>query len=160
MDFLAIHAQAKPDALAQVEGDRRLTWRELLERRNRLANSLVKQGVGRGEHVIIYGAQLARVPPGFRRDPRRQRRADPDESPPGGRRGALHPRALRRRGGVRRWTVSGDGGRGPEPRPAGYVSGSLWVPSAGRGRRVSTSYWTAAAPSRRRSIQRKASAAS
>jgi len=54
LDFLAIHAQAKPDALAQVEGDRRLTWRELLERRNRLANSLVKQGVGRGEHVIIY----------------------------------------------------------------------------------------------------------
>jgi acyl-CoA synthetase (AMP-forming)/AMP-acid ligase II len=54
LDYIAIHAQAKPDALAQIEGDRRLTWRELLERRNRLANALVKRGVGRGEHVIIY----------------------------------------------------------------------------------------------------------
>src|SRR5262249_57738190 len=31
-----------------------LRWRALLERRNGLASSLVKQGVGRGEHVIIY----------------------------------------------------------------------------------------------------------
>src|SRR5215475_7177619 len=54
MDYVAIHAQSKPDAVAQIEGDRRLTWRALLERRNRLASSLVKQGVGRGEHVIIY----------------------------------------------------------------------------------------------------------
>jgi fatty-acyl-CoA synthase/long-chain acyl-CoA synthetase len=54
VDYIAIHAQGKPDALAQIEGDRRVTWRELLERRNRLANALVKQGVGRGEHVIIY----------------------------------------------------------------------------------------------------------
>ena len=48
MDYIAIHAQSKPDALAQIEGDRRLTWRELLERRNRLADALVKHGVGRG----------------------------------------------------------------------------------------------------------------
>ena len=54
MDYIAIHAQSKPDALAQIEGDRRLTWRELLERRNRLADALVKHGVGRGEHVIIH----------------------------------------------------------------------------------------------------------
>ena len=54
MDYVASHAQSKPDAVAQIEGDRRLTWRELLERRNRLASSLVKQGVGPGEHVIIY----------------------------------------------------------------------------------------------------------
>ena len=54
MDYVAIHAQSKPDAVAQIEGDRRLTWRALLERRSRLASSLVKQGVGRGEHVIIY----------------------------------------------------------------------------------------------------------
>ena len=54
MDFVALHAQSKPDAVAQIEGDRSLTWRELLERRNRVANALVKQGVGRGEHVIIY----------------------------------------------------------------------------------------------------------
>jgi len=54
VDYVAIHAQSKPDAVAQIEGDRRLTWRALLERRSRLASSLVKQGVGRGEHVIIY----------------------------------------------------------------------------------------------------------
>ena len=54
MDYVSIHAQSKPDAIAQIEADRYLTWRELLERRNRVASSLVKQGVGRGEHVIIY----------------------------------------------------------------------------------------------------------
>ena len=54
MDYVSIHAQSKPDAVAQVENDRSLTWRELLERRNRAASALVKQGVGRGEHVIIY----------------------------------------------------------------------------------------------------------
>jgi len=54
LDFVALHAQSNPDAVAQIEGDRYLTWRELLERRNRLANALVKQGVGRSEHVIIY----------------------------------------------------------------------------------------------------------
>jgi fatty-acyl-CoA synthase/long-chain acyl-CoA synthetase len=54
LDFVSIHAQSKPDAVAQIEGQRRVTWRALLERRNRVANSLVKQGVGRGEHVIIY----------------------------------------------------------------------------------------------------------
>jgi acyl-CoA synthetase (AMP-forming)/AMP-acid ligase II len=54
LDFVSIHAQAKPGAIAQIEEDRRLTWRELLERRNRLAGALVKRGVGRGEHVIVY----------------------------------------------------------------------------------------------------------
>jgi fatty-acyl-CoA synthase/long-chain acyl-CoA synthetase len=54
LDFVSIHAQSKPHAVAQIEEDRRLTWGELLERRNRLANALVKQGVGRGEHVIVY----------------------------------------------------------------------------------------------------------
>ena len=54
MDFVSIHAQAKPDAVAYIEEDRRWTWRELFERRNRVANSLVKAGVGRGEHVIVY----------------------------------------------------------------------------------------------------------
>jgi len=54
LDFVSIHAQSKPDAVAQIEDARCVTWRELLDRRNRLANSLVKQGVGRGETVIIY----------------------------------------------------------------------------------------------------------
>ena len=54
MDFVALHAQSQPDATAQIEGDRSLTWRQLLERRNRVANALGKLGVSRGEHVIIY----------------------------------------------------------------------------------------------------------
>jgi len=54
LDFVSIHAQSKPDVVVYIEDDRRWTWRELLERRNRLANSLVKAGVGRGEHVVVY----------------------------------------------------------------------------------------------------------
>jgi len=54
LDYVALHAQSKPDAIAQIEGDRRVTWRELSDRLNRVASALVKQGVGRGEHVIIY----------------------------------------------------------------------------------------------------------
>jgi len=54
LDFVSLHAQSKPDAVAQIEEDRRLTWRELLSRRNRVASALAKLGVGRGEHVIVY----------------------------------------------------------------------------------------------------------
>jgi acyl-CoA synthetase (AMP-forming)/AMP-acid ligase II len=54
LDFVSLHAQSKPDAVAQIEDDRRLTWRELLSRRNRVAGALAKLGVGRGEHVIVY----------------------------------------------------------------------------------------------------------
>jgi len=41
LDFVSIHAQSKPDTVVYIEDDRRWTWRELLDRRNRLANSLV-----------------------------------------------------------------------------------------------------------------------
>ena len=54
MDVVAIHAQAKPDAVAYVEDARRWTWRELLDRRNRLASSLTKLGLARGETAIVY----------------------------------------------------------------------------------------------------------
>jgi long-chain acyl-CoA synthetase len=54
LDFVSLHAQSKPDAVAQIEGDRRLTWRELLARRNRVAGALAKLGVDRGDHVIVY----------------------------------------------------------------------------------------------------------
>ena len=35
MDVLAAHAQRAPDALALIEGERRLTWRAFVDRRNR-----------------------------------------------------------------------------------------------------------------------------
>jgi len=54
LDVVAVHAQAKPDAVAYVEDARRWTWRELLDRRNRLASSLTKLGLARGETAIVY----------------------------------------------------------------------------------------------------------
>jgi fatty-acyl-CoA synthase/long-chain acyl-CoA synthetase len=54
VDFVAIHAQSKPDDVVFIEDDRRWTWRELLDRRNRLANSLSQLGVGKGDNVIVY----------------------------------------------------------------------------------------------------------
>src|SRR5207302_848754 len=39
VDTLAAHAAAKPDAPALIEGERRLTWREYLDARNRLAHA-------------------------------------------------------------------------------------------------------------------------
>jgi len=54
LDVVAVHAQAKPDALAYIEDARRWTWRELFDRRNRLASSLTKLGLARGETAIVY----------------------------------------------------------------------------------------------------------
>ncbi len=54
MDALAAHAQATPGALALIEGERRLTWRDFVDRRNRLANALRELGVAKGERVIVY----------------------------------------------------------------------------------------------------------
>src|SRR3990167_396371 len=54
MDVLALHAQRTPDAPALIEGERALTWRAFVERRNRIANALRGLGVGRNEHVIVY----------------------------------------------------------------------------------------------------------
>jgi len=54
LDVVAVHAQAKPDAVAYVEDARRWTWRELFDRRNRLASSLTKLGLARGETAIVY----------------------------------------------------------------------------------------------------------
>ncbi|PYM32176.1 MAG: hypothetical protein DME15_14940 [Candidatus Rokuibacteriota bacterium] len=54
MDVLAAHAQRAPDALALIEGERRLTWRAFVDRRNRLASALRGLGVAKGAHVILY----------------------------------------------------------------------------------------------------------
>ena len=49
-----MHAAKQPDAIALVEGDRSLSWREMVARRNRLAHGLLGLGVRPGEHVAIY----------------------------------------------------------------------------------------------------------
>jgi len=54
LDFVSLHAQSKPDAVAQIEEDRRVTWRELLERRNKVAGALAKRGVAAG-HILADG---------------------------------------------------------------------------------------------------------
>ena len=104
-DLYEIVADAVPDRLALVAGDRRLTYAQLDERANRFAHHLLEHGVEPGDKVAIYswdraewveamlGTYKARaVPinvnyryraaadhhrrPAARRDPRHQGRAD------------------------------------------------------------------------------------
>ncbi|PYM14688.1 MAG: hypothetical protein DMD81_17145, partial [Candidatus Rokuibacteriota bacterium] len=53
VDVIALHAQARPSGVALIEGERRLAWAELFERRNRLASSLTRLGVAQGAHAVI-----------------------------------------------------------------------------------------------------------
>lgn len=52
-DFLRRAVQVYPDKTAVVDGDLRLTYRQLAERVNRLANALLGLGVTRGERVCM-----------------------------------------------------------------------------------------------------------
>ena len=54
MDVIAAHAERQPERAALIEGDRRLSWAELRDARNRLAHSLVGLGISPGEHVVLY----------------------------------------------------------------------------------------------------------
>jgi acyl-CoA synthetase (AMP-forming)/AMP-acid ligase II len=54
MDVIAAHAQAKPDAPALIEGERVMSWRDLLSARNRLANALAALGIGPDTHLAIH----------------------------------------------------------------------------------------------------------
>ena len=54
-DLFEHAVDAVPDRLALIVGDRRLTYRELDERANRLAHHLATEGIGNGDHVGIYG---------------------------------------------------------------------------------------------------------
>ena len=53
-DLYECLCDARPGAEVLVAGERRLTRRELDERANRLAHHLVRQGIGRGDHVGVY----------------------------------------------------------------------------------------------------------
>jgi acyl-CoA synthetase (AMP-forming)/AMP-acid ligase II len=61
MDFLARPADAHPDRPALIEGDRRLSWREYRDRRNRLAHALADLGLKAGEHVVVYAHNALEV---------------------------------------------------------------------------------------------------
>ncbi|PYN18262.1 MAG: hypothetical protein DME05_01485, partial [Candidatus Rokuibacteriota bacterium] len=54
VDLVSRHAAAQPDKPAVIEGERRLTWREYHEQRNRLARGLVGLGLAPGEHAALY----------------------------------------------------------------------------------------------------------
>ena len=61
MDILARHAAAQPDKAAIIDGERRWTWREYHERRNRLARALAGLGLTAGEHAVLYAHNAAEV---------------------------------------------------------------------------------------------------
>lgn len=53
-DFLELSARRSPEKIALVCGRKRLTYREIEERANRLAHSLIAQGVKRWDRVAIF----------------------------------------------------------------------------------------------------------
>src|SRR5262245_55844712 len=53
-DLFESLTDALPDRTALVTGERRLTFRQLDERANRLAHALARRGVGAGQHVGLY----------------------------------------------------------------------------------------------------------
>jgi acyl-CoA synthetase (AMP-forming)/AMP-acid ligase II len=55
------HHRSRPDRLAVVDGDRRLTYAELHDRVERLAGALAAAGVGRGDRVLWLGQNSFRV---------------------------------------------------------------------------------------------------
>src|SRR5579871_2520072 len=58
-DLFELVADAVPDRVALVAGDRRLTYRELDERANRVAHYLRDVGVRPGQHVGVYAYNRA-----------------------------------------------------------------------------------------------------
>ena len=52
-EFLSIASAIVPDRLAVINGDRRITYSQLQERVNRLANALAGLGVGPGDRVAV-----------------------------------------------------------------------------------------------------------
>ncbi|CUQ67368.1 class I adenylate-forming enzyme family protein [Candidatus Nitrospira inopinata] len=60
-EFLEASAARLPDKVAVVAGERRITYRELDERANALAHSLVQAGIQRGERVVICLANSIEV---------------------------------------------------------------------------------------------------
>lgn len=53
-DLFEHAADAVPDRIAVICGERQVTYRELDERANRLAHHLAAAGIGKGDHVGIY----------------------------------------------------------------------------------------------------------
>ncbi|MDY6966626.1 MAG: class I adenylate-forming enzyme family protein [Halobacteriota archaeon] len=52
-DYLTENAKSFPDRIAIIQGERRIDFKELNERANRLANVLLSKGVKKGDHVSV-----------------------------------------------------------------------------------------------------------
>ncbi|MGW3645312.1 AMP-binding protein [Streptomyces sp. NPDC000878] len=60
-DLIREHRRSFPDGTALVDGEVRLTWPQLDERTNRLANALAQAGVGPGDRVLWLGQNSFRI---------------------------------------------------------------------------------------------------
>jgi acyl-CoA synthetase (AMP-forming)/AMP-acid ligase II len=60
-DIIAEHRRSYPGRLALADGEYHLTWPELDERVNRLANALRAVGVGQGDRILWLGQNSFRV---------------------------------------------------------------------------------------------------
>ena len=52
-EFLSITSMIVPDRLSIIDGDRRITFKDLDIRVNRLANKFHSMGVGKGDRVVV-----------------------------------------------------------------------------------------------------------
>ena len=132
MDVIATHADRHPERAALIEGDRRLSWAELRDARNRLAHSLVGLGISRGEHVVLYAHNGLDVARRLGRGPGSGRHSRPHEPSPHRRRGRLHPREFGGRGGIRGRRLRAHGGRRARP----IAQGARLDPARGRAPRL------------------------
>ena len=60
-DLIRDHRRSYPRGSALVDGDARLTWAQVDERTNRLANALRDAGVGPGDRILWLGQNSFRV---------------------------------------------------------------------------------------------------
>jgi acyl-CoA synthetase (AMP-forming)/AMP-acid ligase II len=60
-DVLREHHRSRPDHVAAADGNVRLTWAEMDQRVNQLANALRDQGVSRGDRIVWLGQNSFRV---------------------------------------------------------------------------------------------------
>lgn len=60
-DIIREHRRSFPDGIALVDGEVRLTWPQLDERTNRLAQALTVAGVGPGDRVLWLGQNSFRI---------------------------------------------------------------------------------------------------
>src|SRR4051794_33184942 len=60
-DVVREHSRSRPGVVAFVDGDRRISYPELDERTNRLANALLASGLRAGDRVLWLGVNSFRI---------------------------------------------------------------------------------------------------